>query len=80
MAQSWGGGARGVVTGARLVITVEVACEMLVGEAGVLRGLPALTVEVAFAMPMLAEEQLMNSSAVSRQAQLVEKKDDSPAR
>jgi len=62
------------------VITVEVACEMLVGAAGVLRGLPAVTVEVAFAMPVLGEEQLMNSNAVSRQAQLVEKSDDSPAR
>ena len=80
MAQSLGGGARGVVTGVRLVITVEVACEMLVGAAGVLRGLPDAPVEVAFEMPVLEEEQLINSSAVSRQAQLVEKRDASPAR
>jgi len=80
MAQSLGGGARGVVTGARRVITVEVACEMLGVTAGVMSGLPAVTVEVAFAMPVLGEEQLINSSAVSRQAQLVEKRDESPAR
>ena len=64
-------------------MTVEVACEMLVGlvgAAGVLRGLPDAAVEVAFEMLVLGVELLMNSSAVSRQAQLVEKKDDSPAR
>ncbi len=61
-------------------MTVEVACEMLVGAAGVLRGLPDAPVKVAFEMPVLGEEQLMNSSAVSRQAQLVEKRDASPAR
>ncbi len=75
-----GGGAKGVVTGARLVMIVEVACEMLVGAAGVLRGLPDGAVEVAFEMLVLGEEQLMNSSAVSRQAKLVEKRDGSPAR
>ena len=80
MAQSLGGGARGVVTGARLVITVEVACEMLVGAVAVMCGLPDATVEVAFEMPVLGEEQLIKSSAVSRQAQLVEKRDASPAR
>ena len=79
-AQSLGGGARGVVTGARLVTTVEVVCEMLVVTAGVLRGLPAVTVEVAFEMRVPGEEQLINSSAISRQAQLVEKRDASPAR
>jgi hypothetical protein len=80
MAQSLGGGARGVFTGARLVITVEVACGMVVVTAGVLRGLPDVTVEVAFEMPLLGEEQLINSSAVSRQVQLVEKRDARPAR
>jgi len=53
---------------------------MLGVTAGVMSGLPAVTVEVAFAMPVLGEEQLINSSAVSRQAQLVEKRDESPAR
>ena len=80
MAQSFGGGARGVVTGARLVITVEVACEMLVVTAGVMSGLPDGTVEVALEMPVLGEEQLSNSSAVSTQAQLAEKLGDRPAR
>lgn len=66
MAHPFGGGARGVVTGARLVITVEVACEMLVVTVGVMNGLPDVTVEVALEMPVLEEEQLINSTAVSR--------------
>ena len=61
-------------------MTVEVACEMLVGTAGVLRGLSDAPVEVAFEMPVLGDEQLMNSSAGSLQAQRVEKRDDSPVR
>jgi len=80
MAQSWGGRARGVVTGARLVITVEAASEMLVGAVGVLCELPNVAVEVALVMLVLGEEQLMNSNAARRQAQLVEKRDDSQAR
>jgi len=80
MAQSWGGGARGVLTGARLVITVEVACGMLVGAVGVLCALPGAAVEEAFEVPVLGQEQLSNSSALSRQAQLMEKRDESPAR
>ncbi len=80
MAQFWGGAARGVVTGARLVITVEGVCEMLVGAVGVTNGLPAATVEVALEMPVPGEEQLINSSAVSRQAQLAEKSGDRPVR
>ncbi|GHO71358.1 hypothetical protein KSC_102500 [Ktedonobacter sp. SOSP1-52] len=78
--QSWGGGARGVVTGARLVIIVEVSCGMLAGAVAVMCGLPDASVEVAFGMPVLGEEQLMNSSAISKQAQHVEKRDESPAR
>jgi len=80
MAQFWGGGARGVVTGARLVITVEGAGEMLVGAAAVMCGLPAAAVEVALELPVPGEEQLINSSVVSRQAQLAEKRGDRPAR
>ncbi|MHB8598919.1 MAG: hypothetical protein ACYDER_19135 [Ktedonobacteraceae bacterium] len=80
MVQSWGGGARGVVTGARRVMTVEVVCGMLVGAGGVLRGLPDALVAVAPDVPVPGEEQLITSSAVNRQAQLVEKRDDSPAR
>lgn len=75
MAQSWGGAARCPFIGARFVITVEVACGMLVGVAGVLVGFPGALVGVAFGMPVLGEEQLMNNSATSRQAQLVEKRD-----
>lgn len=80
MVQSWGGGARGVVTGARPVMTVEVVCGTLVGAAGVLRGLPDALVAVALDGPVPGEEQLITSSEVNRQAQLVEKRDDSPAR
>ena len=80
MAQSWGGGASGVFSGARFVITVEVACGMFVAvdAAGVLRlvdGLPIALVAVAFGAPVLGEEQPMNNSAASRQAQLVETRD-----
>lgn len=80
MAQSCGGGASGVVTGARLVITVEVACGMLVGAAGVMSGLPDTTVAVVLEMPVPGEEQLINNSAASRQTQLAKKRDDRPAR
>ena len=52
---------------------------MLVGAVGVLCGLLGSAVEEAFEVPVLGEEQLMNSSALSRQAQLIEKWDDSPA-
>jgi hypothetical protein len=41
---------------------------------------PGAAVEEVFEMPALGEEQLMSSSALSRQAQLIEKRDDSPAR
>ena len=61
-------------------MTVEVACEMLVGTAGVMSGLPDGTVGVALEMPVLGEEQLSNSSAVSTQAQLAEKRGNRPAR
>ena len=80
MAQSWGGGDSGVVTGARFVMTVEVACEMLVGAVGVMSGLPDAPVEVGLEMPVLGEEQLITNSAVSRQTQLAEKRGDRPAR
>jgi len=53
---------------------------MLVGAVGVLCELPNVAVEVALAMLVLGEEQLMNSNAARRQAQLVEKRDDSQAR
>jgi len=53
---------------------------MLVVTAGVMSGLPDGTVEVALEMPVLGEEQLSNSSAVSTQAQLAEKLGDRPAR
>ena len=72
MAQSWGGGAKGARTGARLVITVGVACGMLVGAEGVMCGLPGAAVEEGFEVPVLGEEQLSNNSALSRQAQLIE--------
>ena len=55
---------------------VEVDCEMLVGAVGVVSGLPGAPVAVAFGMPVLEEEQLINTSAISRQAQIVEKRDD----
>ena len=80
MVQSWGGGARGVVTGARFVITVEVGWKRLVGAVAVRCGLPGAPVEVAFEIPVLEEEQLMNSSALSRQAQVLEKRNDRSAR
>jgi hypothetical protein len=79
MAQFWGGGASGVFVGARFVITVDVACEMLVvvDVVGVLRvpgGLPAVLVVVALEVPVLGEEQLTNKSEINR-AQLAEKRD-----
>jgi len=48
MAQSWGGGARGVVTGPRFVMTGGEVCERLVG---VRSELPGVLVEVALEMP-----------------------------
>jgi hypothetical protein len=77
MAQFWGGEARGFFNGARFVITVEVDCGMLVivGAMGVLSGLPGALVAVALGIFVLGEEQLMNNSAINRQAQLVEKRD-----
>jgi hypothetical protein len=80
MAQFRGGGARGVVTGARCVITVDGAGEMLVGTVEVMRGLPDATVGVALVVPVPGDEQLINSSVVRRQAQLAEKRGDRPAR
>ena len=59
-------------------MTVEVACEILVGAVGVLEvpsGFPDALVVVAFGMPVLGEEQLISNSATSRQTQLVEKRD-----
>ena len=53
---------------------------MLVGAVCVLCGLPGAAVEEAFAVPVLGEEQPTPSSALSRQTQLMEKRDDSPAR
>jgi hypothetical protein len=50
MAQSWGGGARGVVTGPRFVMTVGEVCERLVGAVGVRSELPGVLVEVALEM------------------------------
>lgn len=53
---------------------------MLVGAVGEMSGLPNATVEVLLEMPVPGEEQLINSSAVSRQTQLAEKRGDRPAR
>ena len=58
------------MTGARLGTIVDTV--------GVMRG-PA-AVEEAFEVLVPGEEQPMNSSALSRQTQLIEKRDDSPAR
>ena len=73
MTQFWGGGARGIFVGARLVITVEVAWTMLVvmGAVGVLSvpdGFATVFVVAASEVPVLEEEQPANNNTTSRQA------------
>ena len=51
MAQSWGGGARGVVIGQRFVMTVGKVCAILVGTVGVRSEFLGVLVAVAFELP-----------------------------
>lgn len=73
MAQFWGGGARGVVAGLRLVTTVEEICEPLTGMVGVGSEFTGVRVALVLEIPGRGEEQLTTNRAINRQALPVKK-------
>ena len=80
MAQSWGGGASGVVPGLRLVTTVEEVCEPLTGMVGVESEFPGVRVALTLETPEPGEEQLTVSKAINRQTLPVKQRGNRPAR